>query len=665
MFPPLGWKKLRTENPQVPQQIGPLAYCQGEGAAPQVAPRRQFLGTWSHTDLPDLAKPKDTTKEEFGNLLFRSARKVFAFGQAQRGTARANVLLKGSVVDEVHQNGEVHKHFGILADKAFTPHALESHLQSKHRIRVHFSMTHDYYWTTFVYMTVPGDGPNGKPLESLDPEPWLSPGHPPVNDELLDMPRGARKSDKLRVRNFLGAAPEGGRGRAEDAELSFEDFSAALVDKGLRTRGAALAWLGRNKSLPAQEDPAAEDHSEAAEELRGANDAARQKMDEAKKLGAFVHKHVRDLNDRIALAWEIEDAVSQEERAALSAWDIVGAAAAAVPCVCKGQWMGLTEQMLGIQVAEGREQKVAPDELPHSEVVRAALRKALENGCAKHQNVFFIGPPNAAKTHVVAPLVTIFGKESFRRPLGKTNYPMMAIHGKKVCVLEDLRASTFGLGWDAYLVWWEGQPLPVPMPQNHHKGPLDYTDRAPVFATGGGKLRIPLREALELGLDPNVQNDMMDKRWVYFQFTKSFDGDQRRAVKPCGRCFAQWVISGVPAPSAVPAPAASSAAVPSAAATAAPLSPTPPASSGAAPIPAATSTRAGPDPFPQVEGLWDLFLRAKLPGALAADLGRDAVNLGPRHVEELAVDDWQRLPSWSRLRVMETRRFLALVSRAS
>jgi hypothetical protein len=66
-----------------------------------------------------------------------------------------------------------------------------------------------------------------------------------------------------------------------------------------------------------------------------------------------------------------------------------------------------------------------------------------------------------------------------------------------------------------------------------------------------------------------------------------------------------------------------------------------------------------------VEGLWDLFLRAKLPGALAADLGRDAVNLGPRHVEELAVDDWQRLPSWSRLRVMETRRFLALVSRAS
>ena len=72
------------------------------------------------------------------------------------------------------------------------------------------------------------------------------------------------------------------------------------------------------------------------------------------------------------------------------------------------------------------------------------------------------------------------GGDPFRRPLGKTNFPMMDIHGKKVCVLEDLRAGTFGLGWDAYLVWWEGANVPVPMPQNHHKGSLDYEDAAPI-----------------------------------------------------------------------------------------------------------------------------------------------------------------------------------------
>ena len=73
-----------------------------------------------------------------------------------------------------------------------------------------------------------------------------------------------------------------------------------------------------------------------------------------------------------------------------------------------------------------------------------------------------------------------------------------SIHGKKVCVLEDLRAGTFGLSWDAYLVWWEGLVL-----QNQHRGPLDYEDQATVFATGGERLKVPLKEALEPGVDPN------------------------------------------------------------------------------------------------------------------------------------------------------------------
>ena len=111
-----------------------------------------------------------------------------------------------------------------------------------------------------------------------------------------------------------------------------------------------------------------------------------------------------------------------------------------------------------------------------------------------------------------------------------------SIHGKKVCVLEDLRAGTFGLSWDAYLVWWEGLVL-----QNQHRGPLDYEDQATVFATGGERLKIPLKEALELGVDPTVQNDMMDKRWKYFRFTHTFNGAARRKVKACGCCYGKWL----------------------------------------------------------------------------------------------------------------------------
>ena len=138
-------------------------------------------------------------------------------------------------------------------------------------------------------------------------------------------------------------------------------------------------------------------------------------------------RHMRDLNDRIHLAWELHDAVADEERAALSAWETVLAAPAKHPCVCGGAWIPLTEDMLRQHVAVRQQKGVDPEELPYPDVVRAAVRKALREGCSKHTNGFFVGPPNAAKTHVVAPLVAIFGKDSFRRPLGKTNFPMMSI----------------------------------------------------------------------------------------------------------------------------------------------------------------------------------------------------------------------------------------------
>lgn len=455
--------------------------------------------------------------------------------------ARANALLKAAVVDERHASGEVHKHFALLADKPFLPNALQNHLRKKHGINVHFSATHDFYWTTFVYLTVPGEGPDQKKLEDLDADPWLTVGHPPVREELLNIPRGARKCDKLRVQRFLGAGVGGGG--VEEHALSFEEFTAELTEKGLRSRQALLAWITRHKVLPTQATPPKEDKSQEAQEVRGANDTAVRLMDEAKQLNAFVHKHMRDLNDRIHLAWELHDAVADEERAALSAWETVLAAPAKYPCVCGGAWIPLTEDMLRQHVAVGQQKGVDPEELPYPDVVRAAVRKALREGCSKHTNVFFVGPPNAAKTHVVAPLVAIFGKDSFRRPLGKTNFPMMSIHGKKVCVLEDLRPGTFGLGWDALLVWWEGQALPVPMPQNHHRGPKDYLDAAPCFATGGEKLRIPLREAMEQMVDPAVQNEMMDKRWVYFCFSQTFNGAARKVVRACPHCFTEWLTA--------------------------------------------------------------------------------------------------------------------------
>ena len=490
--------------------------------------KRQFLGTWSHTDLPGFKKPSDLTKEAFGDLLLAEG-KVYFLGTRRLG-ARCNQVLKAAVVDELHQNGEVHKHFPLLADKPFCPRGLQRLFREKHRIAVHFSDTHDYYWTTFLYIAVPSAA---KPLSVIDKKPWLSPGHPPVVETLLQMPPGASLSDKIRVRSFLGLDA---RGRPvlgpDERPVSEVEFSALLVKLGLRTRTKLLAFIGKHKDRPLP-----------PEDTENGGEEERRLIHQAKGLSVFVHRHLRDVNDRVRLAWELHDAVAEAEREAMTAWETVVAAASKMRCVCGGQWTPLTEDMLEKQVAAGERHGVPEKELPRSAAIRAAFRKALQQGCGKDQNVFLIGPPNAAKSHLLASMIAIFGKHSFRRPLGKSNFPMMEIHGKKVCILEDLRVTTFGLGWDAYLVWWEGQAIPVPMPQNHHKGSLDYEDKAPVFATGGEKLRIPLREALENAMDPQKQNDMMDVRWHYFQLLHSFLGDARRPCPACGCCFSKWLTA--------------------------------------------------------------------------------------------------------------------------
>ena len=57
-------------------------------------------------------------------------------------------------------------------------------------------------------------------------------------------------------------------------------------------------------------------------------------------------------------------------------------------------------------------------------------------------------------------------------------------------------------------------------------------------------------------------------------------------------------------------------------------------------------------------GLRELVSAAGVPAA-AIGLQRDLVALGAVHVRELRLPDWEGLPSWQALRVLERRRMLA------
>ena len=176
--------------------------------------------------------------------------------------------------------------------------------------------------------------------------------------------------------------------------------------------------------------------------------------------------------------------------------------------------------------------------------------------CDKHQNVFLHGPNTSGKSHVFKPLVAIFEGTVFLRPVGKGNFPMQQIFAKKVCVLQDCRVNTFKLGFDALLVWFEGEDFPVPVPQNKNEGDPLYTGRAPVFITAGSKFRINPEEARTLDLNVREQNEMMDARFKHFHFPCTVPKRKKVKVPVCKKCFAFWLLSGSGAAPSVPASSA-------------------------------------------------------------------------------------------------------------
>ena len=248
--------------------------------------KQQYMGTWSHTDCRTLTAPKDMAKAIFGNLLLRLLTAIFR-AAADEHRARLHSVTKVSVFAEHHANGHVHYHFPVLAEYPWSPDALQSALRAEN-IAVDFSKTHEYYWTTFVYLAVPGVGPEQKQEQDLDHEPWLSPEHPAVAETIKDIPRGARASDKAKVRRWLHLEDEEAQSN-HGAAFTDKEFAKQLVAKNIRTKTALQAWVAEeSRRLHAQRTPKAIDERLVIVGME-----------------AYMYKNQNDLERRITFAWEV------------------------------------------------------------------------------------------------------------------------------------------------------------------------------------------------------------------------------------------------------------------------------------------------------------------------------------------------------------------------
>jgi len=310
-------------------QLGPPIEVDGHAVAAVAAPRpppqdpnhtrkQQYLGTWSHTGLQGLKAPRDMQKQDFGQLLMRLLEEIFRSPSADGAQrARVNRVEKVSVFAELHANGEVHYHFVILAAEPFSYVWLKQRLAAQ-KICVDISTSHSYYWTGFVYLSVPGADPDGKVTGDLDAEPWLSPGHPTVQETIQAIPRGARACDKQRVRRYL--AVESGSTHT-DVALSDKDFASQVVSRQFRDPVSLQAWVTSSRG-----------------KLRVDKKALPQdELIVLVGLEAYMFKHQGDLKRRMQFAW---DAVNAPRTLALqqkTVWEFVLEARETHPCGCGGR----------------------------------------------------------------------------------------------------------------------------------------------------------------------------------------------------------------------------------------------------------------------------------------------------------------------------------------
>ncbi len=444
--------------------------------------RVTYLVTYSRADLD-----KFPTRRSFAEAVTSS------FESGSRSKAKVQQWVCSA---EEHSDGGAHYHIAVKLTQQKRWKSAKKYLMNKHGISVHFSSSHDDYYTAYRYVTKE----DKEALHSEDHPDLAAIGSPKTKACTKAVRRRSKTSGESSNANELpstsGATLAAPSRNKRPRRLSNLDVSEVLLKNNIK-RDVELLALAKEQKAEGKQD-----------------------------LAEFVlGKSEKGLQELITTTWKMDEAKSSIEREKRPRMATIKREAEG-DCVegCDGEWLTCAKEVL-------RQNSL------HPYVFAAAVRELLVKGRGKFRNIMIVGPANCGKTFLLSPLTSVF--QTFANP-ATTSYAWLGVEDAEVILLNDFRWSSEVIAWKEFLLLLEGQPIHFPAPKTSYARDIYLQRDTPIFATS----KSPVTYTGKYNSSDERENEMMAARWKVFTFTHQIPQEKQKELHPCGKCFSELVLLG-------------------------------------------------------------------------------------------------------------------------
>ena len=387
---------------------------------------------------------------------------------------------------KLHKTEGVHYHCAIKLTKPRRWKQVKLNIEREHGIVIDFVGFHDTYYDAFTYVT------------KQDSQYVTSPGHVDLDN---NRPAKARVAIHAKRVAELASGTTPSTKKYKSKHPNNYEVMQIIIKNQLRTDKELSAFATRQA-------------------CQGKDDL---------QMWIANHPNRRARLDVISTAWTMLEAESKVERSQMTRIELLQKALSEEhrydideDIKCSGEWLSGTTDVL-------RKNNIDKN------YFTSLIRKVLEQGRSKKNNIIIIGGTNQAKSFMFMPVLYIC--DCFTCP-SNSQFNWVGAREKEVIFLKDFRCNDGTMKWNLLLNFLEGAPTSVTMPKNHFASDVNWTQHQPIFATAEKKIVRVVNNNIDEG-----ETSQMDERWTYIQFHHRFTyGEVDYDLVPCPRCFAEFLL---------------------------------------------------------------------------------------------------------------------------